>query len=226
MAKVLLGVTGSVAAIRAPGLHQTLVSAGHQTRIVATSAATYFFDPATIDPVRHNGRPARNPQSVVLDQDEWPGAEAGDRFRMGDDVLHIELRRWADVLLIAPLDANTLAKMVSGLADNCLTCVWRAWDVSRPVILAPAMNTMMWEHPLTVRQLHSLAEIGSDGGGVPRLPLADLVDWINANCPTMHIVPPQIKRLACGDVGLGALADVDVIVEAVDRTVGKTQAAN
>ena len=49
-----------------------------------------------------------------------------------DDVLHIELRRWADLLLIAPLDANTLAKLASGLSDNCLTCVWRAWDPSGP----------------------------------------------------------------------------------------------
>ena len=225
MANVLLGITGSVAAIRAPQLHQQLRAAGHQVRIVATTAATYFFDPAGIDPIHNNGVATRNPQAVVLDQDEWPGAADGARFQMGDDVLHIELRRWADALLVAPLDANTLAKMVFGLADNCLTCVWRAWDLSRPVILAPAMNTMMWEHPLTIRQLNLLAEIASGRHDAPREELSKQIRWINEHCPTLHIVPPQIKRLACGDVGQGGLADVETIVAAVNQCTAKTHTA-
>ena len=65
-------------------------------------------------------------------------------------------RRWADVLLIAPLDANTLAKLVLGVTDNCLTCVYRAWDPPA-VVLAPAMNTLMWEHPATARHLAQIA---------------------------------------------------------------------
>ena len=90
-------------------------------------AALYFFDPAALAPL-DPARPARNPEVVVLDEDEWPGAGQGRRYRRGDPVLHIELRRWAEVFLIAPLDANTLAKLALGLTDNCLTCAWRAWD--------------------------------------------------------------------------------------------------
>ena len=152
MANVLLGVTGSVAALKTPILYGRLKGHGHAVKVVATQAALYFFDPAAIDPL-DPARPQRNPAVVVLDEDEWPGRDAGRRYERDDDVLHIELRRWADLLLIAPLDANTLGKLAAGLADNCLTCVWRAWDPARPVVLAPAMNTLMWQHPLTARCL-------------------------------------------------------------------------
>src|SRR5262249_55376268 len=124
MARILLGVTGSVAAIKTPELHDALRQPGHEVKIVATRAATYFFDPQTLDPA-HRGRTA---QVGHLDEDEWPGRDGGRRYRRDDPVLHIELRRWADLLVIAPLDANTLAKFAWGLADNCLTCVWRARD--------------------------------------------------------------------------------------------------
>jgi len=73
---------------------------------------------------------------VHLDEDEWPTGE-GQLWQRDDPVLHIELRRWAEVFVIAPLDANTLAKLACGLADNCLTCVCRAWTRAA-VILAPA----------------------------------------------------------------------------------------
>src|SRR5262245_16321663 len=161
MANIVLGVTGSVAAIKVPELYAGLRQAGHAVKIVATGAATYFFDPAAIDPLPGGGR---NANAVVLDEDEWPGRDEGKRYLRGDDVLHIELRRWGEVLLIAPLDANTLAKLAGGLADNCLTCVYRAWDPARPVVLAPAMNTFMWEHPLTARHLRQLA---ADAGARP-----------------------------------------------------------
>src|SRR5213078_3318118 len=123
---------------------------------------TYFFDPARIAPV-HPSAPVRNSDVVFLDDDEWPGRTEGRRYQSSDTVLHIELRRWADLFLIAPLDANTLAKLACGLADNCLTCVWRAWDPERPTLLAPAMNTLMWEHPLTTRHLGQLAEAAGAG---------------------------------------------------------------
>ena len=72
---------------------------------------------------------------------------------VGDPVAHIELRRWADALVIAPLSANTLAKAAAGMADGLLTCVLRAWDWNKPALLAPAMNTAMWESPLTEAHL-------------------------------------------------------------------------
>src|SRR5262249_9210861 len=140
VAKVLLGVTGSVAAIKTPELYAALNQSGHDVKIIATQASLYFFDPASIDP----GRPERNLDRVILDADEWPGRGQGRLAQRGDFVLHIELRKWADLLLIAPLDANTLAKLANGIADNCLTCVYRAWDMKRPIVLAPAMNTLMW----------------------------------------------------------------------------------
>ena len=184
MANVLLGVTGSVAAIYTPQLFDDLRQAGHAAKIVATRSALYFFDAAAIEPTAGGGC---NKDVVILDEDEWPGK----RYQRGDPVLHIELRRWADVLLIAPLDANTLAKMALGITDNCLTCVYRAWDRSRPVVLAPAMNTLMWGHPTTARHLQ---QINADLRGVVR------------------VVPPESKKLACDDVGLGAMADRPAIL--------------
>jgi phosphopantothenoylcysteine decarboxylase len=111
--------------------------------------------------------------------------------------LHIELRKWADVFAIAPLDANTLAKLAVGLCDNCLTCVWRAWDRTRPVILAPAMNTLMWEHPATARHLRQLAD----------------------DMRALRIVPPATKRLACDDVGVGAMGPREAFLAAIDELV-------
>jgi phosphopantothenoylcysteine decarboxylase len=212
MTKVLLGVTGSVAAIRTPALYEKLREAGYEVKIVATTAALYFFDPAGMG---SPGQAQRNREVVILDDDEWPGRDAGRRYQRDDPVLHIELRRWADLFLIAPLDANTLAKLATGLADNCLTCVWRAWDPNRPVILAPAMNTLMWEHPLTRRHLRQVAgDLGA--GTVPQdLNLDAMVNRINASCRTLRVIAPQSKRLACGDVGVGAMAELEEIVSAV-----------
>jgi phosphopantothenoylcysteine decarboxylase len=214
MAKVLLGVTGSVAAILTPSLFEQLCRAGHQVKVVATSASLYFFDPTLL---RGDQSPAggRDPQTLILDEDEWPGRGEGRLYQRQDKVLHIELRRWADLLLIAPLDANTLAKLACGLADNCLTCVCRAWDSNRPVILAPAMNTLMWEHPATGRHLRQLA-VDAGAGDLPELAdWLELIDVLNRSAPRLRIVPPQSKRLACDDVGMGAMASLDDILQAV-----------
>ena len=205
MANILLGVTGSVAALKTPLLYETLRRAGHTVKVVATHASLYFFDPAELPR-----------ESLVLDEDEWPGRGDGRRWQREEEVLHIQLRRWADLLLIAPLDANTLAKLANGLADNCLTCVWRAWEPARPVLLAPAMNTLMWQHPATARHLRQLA---ADMGTLPPegLALDALLDWINGHSPRFHILAPDSRRLACGDVGVGAMADLGTIAEQVKK---------
>src|SRR5688572_16093130 len=217
MANVLLGVTGSVASVKVPQLFALLKEAGHNVKVVATRSAVYFFDPAALDP----SKPKRNPEVVVLDEHEWPGLVEGRRFQVGETVPHIELRRWADLRCIAPLDANTLAKLANGLADNCLTCVWRAWDTARPVMLAPAMNTLMWEHPLTVRHLRQIAKAVADVP-VPKLGDAEsLIEWINVNAARLHIIPPISKRLACGDVGPGAMAEVEQIKDAVTTALAR-----
>ena len=125
----------------------------------------------------------------------------------------------------APLDANTLAKLAVGLCDNCLTCVWRAWDVARPVVLAPAMNTLMWQHPFTRRHLRTIA--ADAGAGHIPAHLADdaLINQINDRSPTLRVVSPVNKALACGDTGIGGLADVADIVAAVQTMIARAQAA-
>ncbi|XP_025066343.1 phosphopantothenoylcysteine decarboxylase isoform X3 [Alligator sinensis] len=94
-----------------------------------------------------------------------------------DPVLHIDLRRWADLMLVAPLDANTLAKIANGICDNLLTCVIRAWDMTKPFLFCPAMNTAMWEHPITAEQIERLKGFGYTE------------------------IPCVVKRLVCGDEG-------------------------
>lgn len=210
MPNILLGVTGSVAAIRAPDLYRGLRELGHSVRVVATRAALYFFAP--------RGWP---PETLISDEDEWPRRSAGERYHRDDPVLHIELRRWADALVIAPLDANTLGKLAAGLADNCLTCVARAWDAQRPVIVAPAMNTHMWDHPATNRQLWQLA--ADYGIATPTDADSDvIIAATQARHRMLTIVAPQVKQLACGDIGLGAMADVDAVVAAVQRRLGES----
>jgi phosphopantothenoylcysteine decarboxylase len=211
MSQIVLGVTGSVAALRVPSLYEALRAQGHRVRVVATDSSLYFFDPAdlVVDPFDPLGGP------VFLDEDEW----AGDRWRRDDPVLHIEFRRWADLLVVAPLDANTLAKFALGLSDNFLTCLFRAWDFARPVVLAPAMNTLMWDSPVTRRHLRQLLEDRGDGrqGDAWTLDEADAI--FARHAPNLLLVPPQAKRLACGDVGQGAMAEVLAIAEAVRATL-------
>nr|XP_035960716.1 phosphopantothenoylcysteine decarboxylase isoform X1 [Halichoerus grypus] len=110
-----------------------------------------------------------------------------------DPVLHIDLRRWADLMLVAPLDANTLGKVASGICDNLLTCVIRAWDCRKPLLFCPAMNTVMWEHPITAQQVGQLKAFG----------------YVE--------IPCVAKKLVCGDQGLGAMAEVGTIVGKVEE---------
>ncbi|WP_165222711.1 flavoprotein [Aquisphaera insulae] len=208
MARVLLGVTGSVAAIRTPALVEALRASHHDVRIIATEPSLYFFDPRDLS----RGDDQSPAGGLYRDRDEWPN----DRYHRGDAVLHIELRNWAELLVVAPLDANTLGKFALGLSDNFLTCVFRAWDFQRPVILAPAMNTLMWQSPVTARHL---GQILLDQGRLRGLP----VDWSLESAPEhfarlaprIILIPPQSKRLACGDIGVGAMAEVEAIAEVV-----------
>jgi phosphopantothenoylcysteine decarboxylase len=114
--------------------------------------------------------------------------------QLGDPVLHVRLRNWADAAVIAPLSANTLGKLSNGLCDNLVTCVARAWPVKmKPFVVAPAMNTAMWKHPISEVQLEVLRreEFG---------------------CTVVEPVP---KMLACGDYGVGGMASAKEIVRTV-----------
>ena len=150
-------------------------------------------------------------------EEEW------DTYKsLRDSVLHIDLRNWADVCLIAPLSAHTLAKIANGLCDDLLTCILRAWDfgqrtcsnngseskvMGKPVILAPAMNTAMWEHPLTRAQLETVQQFAT----------CTRDDKESKEGRSVVIVEPAVKTLACGDVGAGALAELDDVISSVEK---------
>jgi phosphopantothenoylcysteine decarboxylase len=211
MARLILGVTGSVAAIRAPALFALLREAGHDVRVVATEPALYFFDPADVDPTKDGGGLDSNHGPLYRDADEWPAP----RYQSGDEVLHVAFRNWADALIVAPLDANTLAKFALGIADNFLTCLFRAWDFSKPVVLAPAMNTLMWESSVTLRQLRQILDDHATEAIRGDWTLEQAAVEFARHAPRIVLVSPQAKRLACGDIGIGAMAEVTQIAEVV-----------
>ncbi|KAF9585751.1 hypothetical protein BGW38_000909 [Lunasporangiospora selenospora] len=180
--RILIGATGSVASVKIPLIVRTLVEElGDliEIKVVATNAALHFFNPSNVL------------AEVLTDKHEW------DTWKViSDPVLHIELRKWADLFVICPLDANTLAKAAQGLCDNLITCILRAWDESRPVIVCPAMNTNMWNHKFTARHLSILTdELG------------------------YRVIPPISKLLACGDLGVGAMAEYRTIVDEIKKEI-------
>jgi phosphopantothenoylcysteine decarboxylase len=181
MKKFVLGVTGSVAAIKTRLLAEKLQQFG-EVRIVITGHAEYFVK-ADLAALHQINIP------IYRDQDEWP--MLADHYPVGEPILHIEMRRWADLMIIAPLDANTLAKIAYGMCDNLLTSIVRAWDWEKPLFLCPAMNTMMWENQPTSEQIGVVTRWGA------------------------KIIEPIEKKLACNDIGMGAMAEVDAIIERV-----------
>ncbi|KAH7528292.1 hypothetical protein FEM48_Zijuj05G0057100 [Ziziphus jujuba var. spinosa] len=173
--RILLAASGSVAAIKFGNLCHCF-SDWAEVRAVVTKASLHFIDRASL------------PKDVILftDEDEWSSWN-----KIGDSVLHIELRRWADIMVVAPLSANTLGKIAGGLCDNLLTCIVRAWDYSKPFFVAPAMNTFMWTNPFTQRHLTAIEELG------------------------ISVIQPVTKKLACGDYGNGAMAEISIICSTV-----------
>ncbi|CAN0419932.1 unnamed protein product [Pylaiella littoralis] len=191
--KILLCLTGSVATVKASQLVIMLANVA-EVKLLVTEASRHFLDRSeAYNREAHAAFCALDPPVRVLgDADEWGAWDS-----LGDPVLHIELRHWADMLLVAPLSANTMAKLANGLCDNLVTCVARAWDIkNKYFVVAPAMNTQMWEHPMTERHLTSLKEMG------------------------VVVVPPASKVLACGDEGVGALADLGDICDVVWERLG------
>lgn len=171
---ILLGVTGSVAAKLTPKLIVALDELG-EVQVVATDPSLYFW------------RPKEAGVRVWTVSDEWPGA----LYQKDQEIPHIALGDWADILVVAPLTANTLTKMAVGIADNLLTSLYYAWPREKPIVIAPSMNTRMWENPLTERHINLL--------------------WSHE----LAIAQPESKRSACGTVGRGAMADIDKIKSCV-----------
>jgi phosphopantothenoylcysteine decarboxylase/phosphopantothenate--cysteine ligase len=173
MATILLGVTGGIAAYKAIDTVRALRRAGHEVQVVMTQAAQRFVGAASFAALSGNRVGAG-----LFGADDTP------------DYRHLELARSSDLMLVAPASANTIARMAAGLADDLLTSCYLAFD--GPVLVAPAMNTRMWDHPSTRANLATLTARG------------------------VEVVPPGEGLLADGDVGTGRLADTHDIVAAIE----------
>ncbi|KAJ9305350.1 hypothetical protein DTO217A2_5141 [Paecilomyces variotii] len=207
---LLLAATGSVAIVKLP----LIISAFSKypnisIRVILTqNAARFLMGQAAETPTLEELAALPNVDAVYQDEHEW-----AEPWKRGSSILHIELRRWADLLAIVPLDANTLAKIAGGFCDNLLTSVVRAWDVSpnnprRPrIIVAPSMNTAMWLHPITAKQVRVLEEEWGVNGQNPDQ------GWF-------EVLRPQSKLLACGDLGDGAMREWQEIVAVIKDRLG------
>jgi len=223
---ILLCASGSVATIKIPNMINALAKHKNvRIRLIFTAAATNFLQgQSTEQPSIADIEALSNVDGVYFDADEW-----AEPWVRGNKILHIELRRWADIMVIAPLSANELAKMTQGWSDNLLLSVVRAWDTTglidpvrdipgvqwpeeqavdgtrrkKRILVAPSMNTAMWFQPITKKQIDVLeGQWGVTNGG-----------WI-------EVLQPMEKELACGDVGGGAMKDWREIVGVVEERLG------
>lgn len=169
--KVLLGVTGCIGAYKAAEVLRGLQKAGAQVRVVMTKHATEFVGSATFE--------ALSGKSVIVGMFNQPDHST---------IEHIAVAREAELLLIAPATANILAKFAHGIADDFLSTLYLS--NTNPVLIAPAMNVEMWNHPATQANLKTLRERG------------------------VHFVEPGTGYQACGEVGVGRLAEPEEIVAA------------
>lgn len=170
--KILIGITGSIAAYKSVLLVRELVKAGAAVKVVMTAAAGDFVSPLTLSTLSKN--------AVVTDL-----AEAGSWTN------HVMLGRWADLMLIAPLSCNTLAKMAQGLCDNLLMATWLS--ATCPVAVAPAMDEDMWKHPATKANLATIEQYG------------------------ITVVPVEKGELASGLFGEGRMAEPSTILSFIQH---------
>lgn len=174
---VLLGVTGSVAARLTPKFVRLLKENNHSVKVLTTDRGLYFFNKEDID------------CEVITDADEWKDG----KYSPEDTIPHIELaQHWADLLIIAPLTANTLSDLATGRCDKLLTATFRAYPFQKRCIIAPAMNTEMWVDPTTMKNIRRLK-----------------------NYYNIVQIGPVVGPLACGGEGLGAMARIKDIIAAI-----------
>lgn len=187
---ILLGVTGGIAAYKTPELVRRVRDAGADVRVVLTDAAAAFVTPLTLQAV--SGRPVH--QALLSAE-----AESG----MG----HIELARWADLILIAPATADFMARLAHGFADDLLAACCRASRA--PLAIAPAMNAGMWENPATQRNLRQLVD-----DGVRVFGPASGSQACGEVGEGRMLEPPELVALCAAQFGAGALAGRRVVVSA------------
>lgn len=223
---LLLCATGSVATIKIPNVINALSKHTNLSiRLIFTTSSTNFLCGQSAEqPSLEEIRRLPNVDGIYFDEDEWR-----EPWVRGNKILHIELRRWADIMVIAPLSADALAKITNGWSDNLLLSVVRAWDTTgeldpirdmpcldRPreegqdsvrrkkrILVAPSMNTAMWKQPITMKQIRILQE-----------------DWGVKNGGWFEVLQPMEKELACGDIGGGAMKDWREIVMDIEDRLG------
>lgn len=176
--RIVLGVTGGIAAYKTATVCSRLVQAGAQVDVVMTTSAQKFISPLTFQALTH--------QPVYTDM---------FAIQPGQNIPHIALADAVELLIIAPATANTLGKLANGLADNLLTAI--ALATPAPTLLAPAMETDMWQHPATQANIDKLRHWGA------------------------HLVGPAEGRLASGAMGLGRMVEPDEIVGAAELIMAR-----
>ncbi len=180
MANVLLGVSGSISAYKAADLTSRLVKKGHEVSVIMTKGAQAFITPLTLQtlskhPVYTDTMVEKDPASIA----------------------HIDLGKRADIFVVAPASANTIAKLAHGMADDMLSATALALETRLPKLIAPAMNTRMYENPATQANLAALRQYGFEE------------------------ISPKSALLACGDIGKGALASIDDILVQIEEALKK-----
>ncbi|KXT76523.1 phosphopantothenoylcysteine decarboxylase [Streptococcus sp. DD12] len=178
MANILLAVSGSISAYKAADLTSQLRKRGHAVQVIMTKGAQAFITPLTLQTL------SKRPVLTDVMVEENP-----------TEIAHIDTGKWADLFILAPASANSLAKLAHGFADDMLSATALALDPKTPKLIAPAMNTKMYQNPATQANLATLEAYG------------------------YHQIFPKESLLACGDYGPGALADLSVILLEIEETL-------
>ena len=205
MARILLGVSGGIAAYKAVELTRLAIAAGHAVRVVQTEASLRFVGKATFEGI--TGAPVLVEE---FDPDPARGAFPGDPEPDHAAISHLELVRRANALVIAPASANTLAKLAGGHADNLLTSA--ALACTAPLVLAPAMNNHMWEHPATGANVETLRLRGATIVEPETGPLASKGEWGAGRLADPATILTRVESVLAGSSG--ALSGLRVLVTA------------
>ena len=181
--KIILGITGSIAAYKAPILVREFLKLGCQVRVVATEAAEKFVSLMVLENLTQN--------PVVVDM--------FDERIQGKGAWHIDLAHWCDAMLIAPCSATTLSKLATGNCDNALTCVAIALPKEKHLIVAPAMDFTMYEHPATQKNIETIIKNGA------------------------KIIEADEGELASGLIGKGRLSEFETLLNATNEILNGSQ---